>query len=68
MSPISTHRRTPAAIALTGAPVAAAAPAALAKGTEVRTSGAYSSADPITATATRTATGQKCSARLVFPA
>ncbi len=134
MSPISTHRRTLAAIALTGALVAAPAPAALARGTEVRTSGACSSGatwelkaktddgriqvelevdsnrvgqtwsvrlkdngvlvhsgtartvapsgsfsvgrrvtnragtDTITATATRTTTGQKCSARLVFPA
>jgi len=38
----STHRRTLAAIALTGALVATAAPAALAKGHEVRTSGACS--------------------------
>ena len=36
------RRRTLAAIALTGALVATAAPAALAKGTEVRTSGACS--------------------------
>jgi hypothetical protein len=134
MSRIGTHRRTLAAIALTGALVATAAPAALAKGTEVRTSGTCSSGatwklkaktddgriqvelevdsnrvgqtwsvrlkdngvlvysgtaktvapsgsfsvarrianragtDTLTATATRTATGQTCSARLAFPA
>jgi hypothetical protein len=134
MSRFSTHRRTLAAIALTGALVATAAPAALAKGTEVRKSGTCSAGatwklkaktdngriqvelevdsnrvgqtwsvrlrdngvlvhsgtartvapsgsfkvarrianragtDTITATARHTASGQTCSARLVFPA
>jgi len=134
MSRTGAHRRSLAAIALTRPLVATAGPAALAKGTEVRSSGTCSSGatwkleaktddgriqveleadsnrvgqtwsvrlkdngvlvysgtaktgapsgsfsvgrrianragtDTITATATRTATGQTCSARLAFPA
>jgi len=134
MSRTGAHRRSLAAIALTRPLVATAGPAALAKGTEVRSSGTCSSGatwkleaktddgriqveleadsnrvgqtwsvrlkdngvlvysgtaktgapsgsfsvgrripnragtDTVTATATRTATGQTCSARLAFPA